>query len=67
MSPVSSFVFVDQIGYAPIPLDFQSSASTKLASRPIVPNTLFYNYPRESSNLLYCERGVALVLGAAVL
>ena len=26
---------VDQVGYAPTPLDFQSSASTKLASRPL--------------------------------
>ena len=56
---------MDQIGYAPIPLDFQSSASTKLASRPFAPTTLFYNYPRESSNQF--GTGVALVLGAAVL
>ena len=27
-------IFVEQVGYAPTPLDFQSSASTKLASIP---------------------------------
>jgi hypothetical protein len=35
-----SLLFVEVVGYAPTPPDFQSGASTKLASPPYVKRTI---------------------------
>ena len=53
-----------------LPVSNESGFTVRAASNyrlpSHAPNTLFYNYPRESNNLTYDE-GVALVLGAVVL